>query len=159
VSHRSVPYLRSGLTVLSAERESEASALSVQLSQALSIVQGVALKHAPSKRQLGRQYSLEILLDLMLASRHLAAMPNPQTRKEKGMPEIPVLLTSAVIDTLLCILVDSPPALRLFEEVNGVQAVVKLLKRAGMPREVRCVTESVVIFSPTDFSLSQNEMS
>ena len=43
------------------------------------------------------------------------------------------------MDTLLCILVDSSPALRAFEEVNGVQAVVKILKRAGTPREVRWV--------------------
>lgn len=46
-------------------------------------------------------------------------------------------LSSAVLDTLLCVLVDSSAALRTFEDVNGVQAVVKLLKRAGTPREVR----------------------
>ncbi|KAG6330352.1 hypothetical protein ID866_8739 [Astraeus odoratus] len=45
-------------------------------------------------------------------------------------------LSSAVLDSLLCILVDSSPALRTFEEVNGVQAIVKILKRAGTPREV-----------------------
>ncbi|KAG1767791.1 hypothetical protein EDD22DRAFT_1004684 [Suillus occidentalis] len=44
-------------------------------------------------------------------------------------------LTSAVLDTLLCVLVDSSPALRAFEEVDGVQAVVKISKRAGTPRE------------------------
>lgn len=48
-------------------------------------------------------------------------------------------LSSAILDTLLCVLVDSSAALRTFEDVNGVQAVVKLLKRAGTPREVRCV--------------------
>lgn len=46
-------------------------------------------------------------------------------------------LSSAILDTLLCVLVDSSAALRAFEDVNGVQAVVKLLKRAGTPREVR----------------------
>lgn len=46
-------------------------------------------------------------------------------------------LSSAILDTLLCVLVDSSAALRTFEAVNGVQAVVKLLKRAGTPREVR----------------------
>jgi len=48
-------------------------------------------------------------------------------------------LSSAILDTLLCVLVDSSAALRTFEDVNGVQAVVKLLKRAGTPREVRYV--------------------
>jgi len=48
-----------------------------------------------------------------------------------------VHLSSAVLDTLLCVLVDSSVALRVFEDVKGVQAVVKLLKRAGTPREVR----------------------
>lgn len=46
-------------------------------------------------------------------------------------------LSSAILDTLLCVLVDSSAALRTFEDVNGVRAVVKLLKRAGTPREVR----------------------
>ncbi len=43
------------------------------------------------------------------------------------------------MDALLCILVDSSAALRSFEECNGVQAIVKILKRAGTPREVRYV--------------------
>lgn len=34
---------------------------------------------------------------------------------------------------------DSTTALRTFEQANGVQAVVKILKRAGTPREVRFV--------------------
>jgi len=50
---------------------------------------------------------------------------------------MPLPLSSVVLDTLLCVLVDSSPALRAFEESNGVQAVVKILKRAGTPREVR----------------------
>jgi len=33
--------------------------------------------------------------------------------------------------------VDSSAALRAFEEVRGVQIAVKILKRAGTPREVR----------------------
>ncbi|KAG2058249.1 hypothetical protein BDR06DRAFT_968731 [Suillus hirtellus] len=45
-------------------------------------------------------------------------------------------LTSAILDTLLYILVDSSPALCTFEEVNGIQAVVKILKQAGTPCEV-----------------------
>lgn len=54
-------------------------------------------------------------------------------------PGVVVHLSSVVLDTVLCILVDSSPALRAFEESKGVQAVVKILKRAGTPREVRSV--------------------
>jgi hypothetical protein len=60
-----------------------------------------------------------------------------------------VALSSVVLDTLLCILVDSSPALRVFEESNGVQVVVKLLKRAGTPREVRLVSIWICATSPS----------
>ncbi len=46
-------------------------------------------------------------------------------------------MTSIVLDTLLCILVDASASLRVFEAASGVQAIVKILKRAGTPREVR----------------------
>ncbi len=46
-------------------------------------------------------------------------------------------LASSVLDTLLCVLVDSPSALRTFEECNGLESVVKTLKRAGTDRELR----------------------
>ncbi|KAJ8483010.1 hypothetical protein ONZ51_g4973 [Trametes cubensis] len=88
-----------------------------------------------------------VLLDLLLVSRHLNSGSTPSsstpTSPKAGTPsaqapkttEIP--LASVIIDTLLCILVDSIPALRVFEDLSGVQVVVKILKRAGTPREVR----------------------
>ncbi|KAJ3740929.1 hypothetical protein DFH05DRAFT_1507714 [Lentinula detonsa] len=93
------------------------------LSKNLEAGAGVALNHQRSKRWLGRTESLEILVDLLLASRNV--------------PGTPSNLTSTILDTMLCILVDSTPALRAFEQCNGVQAIVKILKRAGSPREVR----------------------
>ena len=72
---------------------------------------------------------LQVLLDLLLASRHLPI----STDSSNNTPS----LSSAVLDTLLCVLVDSPSALRAFERASGVQAIVKILKRAGTPREVR----------------------
>ena len=47
--------------------------------------------------------------------------------------------SSTIIDTLLCILVDSPEGLRLFEEVGGLDAVVRTLKRAGVLKETKSV--------------------
>ncbi|KDQ64176.1 hypothetical protein JAAARDRAFT_27798 [Jaapia argillacea MUCL 33604] len=116
------------------ERESEVITLSSLLAQALSIIQGISLNHKPSKRYLGRKYTLEILIDLLLVSRHV--VPTPVTTQEgTSKPGLP--LTSIILDTLLCILVDAPPALRAYEECHGVQVVVRILKRAGTPREVR----------------------
>ncbi|KAF9534624.1 cell division control protein 14, SIN component-domain-containing protein [Crepidotus variabilis] len=115
------------------EREAEMDQLMSQLNLSLSLIQGVVLNHESSKRYLGRRPSLEILLDLLLASRHVPCQPDGEAKASNGVPHI----TSTIIDTLLCILVDETTSLRAFEEVNGVQAVVKILKRAGTPREVR----------------------
>lgn len=74
-------------------------------------------------------------MDLLLASRHVStSLPGSAgSPKSVSSPS----LTSTILDTILCILVDSTPALRAFEQSNGVQAIVKILKRAGSPREVR----------------------
>ncbi|KAI6034979.1 cell division control protein 14, SIN component-domain-containing protein [Pisolithus orientalis] len=135
--------LGSGKGLASKDREAELHTICAQLHQLLSIVQGVVLHHEPSKAFLGRRYSLEILTALLTTSRH-TPMINHEVGAENLVKSLSpdkslsiAHLSSAVLDSLLCILVDSSPALRMFEEVNGVQAVVKILKRAGTPREVR----------------------
>lgn len=84
--------------------------------------------------------SAKILTALLTTSRH-TPMINQESRS--GLPpdksSSVAHLSSGVLDSFLCILVDSSSALRVFEEVSGVQAVVKILKRAGTPREVRFV--------------------
>ncbi|KAJ7784155.1 cell division control protein 14, SIN component-domain-containing protein [Mycena metata] len=131
-----------------AEAEPEVVTLSSQLTVALSIIQGVCLTHAPTKVYLGRRYALEVLLDLFLSSRHLSSTPftpaanagnvsSASASPAKLAAGAPLPLASVILDTLLCILVDSSPALRVFETCHGVHAVVKILKRAGTPREVR----------------------
>ncbi|KAJ7181587.1 cell division control protein 14, SIN component-domain-containing protein [Mycena crocata] len=123
------------------EAEPEVATLTSQLSLALSIIQGVCLTHAATKTYLGRKYALEVLLDLFLSSRHLSSTPfasaNLSGSPVKPTPGAPLPLASVILDTLLCILVDSSPALRVFEACHGVHAIVKILKRAGTPREVR----------------------
>ncbi|KAF8207835.1 cell division protein Cdc14 [Mycena galopus ATCC 62051] len=149
------------------DAEPEVSTLTSQLGLALSIIQGVCLTHAPTKAYLGRRYALEVLLDLFISSRHLSSTPfasssdsssdsplkstsnlnsdsplKPAQSNNSASPVKPALgaplpLASAILDTLLCVLVDSSPALRVFEACHGVHAVVKILKRAGTPREVR----------------------
>ncbi|KAL1690103.1 cell division control protein 14, SIN component-domain-containing protein, partial [Schizophyllum commune] len=121
------------------DRELDEPRLITQIRQALGLIQGFALNHANTKRWLGRKYALEIFVDLFVVSRHL--YPDDPSRKassgkSSSNPNAPYL-SSVVLDTLLCILVDAPAALRTFEECSGVQSVVRILKRAGTPREVR----------------------
>lgn len=148
------------------ERETELNILCAQLYQLLSIVQGVVLHHESSKAFLGRRYSLEvcfvrksnpviltcakILTALLTTSRHTPMINhepgagNPATGLPLDKTSSVAHLSSGVLDSLLCILVDSSSALRVFEEVNGIQAIVKILKRAGTPREVRFVPVSIL---------------
>lgn len=132
--------------------DKEINTLSYHVSLALSVLQGIALNHPASKSYLGRKYSLEvrraalchsqsltenihkILLDLLLASRHIPSITPPTSASTLPAP---APLSSTVIDTLLCVMVDSTAALRAFEEAGGLQVIVKILKRAGTPREVR----------------------
>ena len=88
---------------------------------------------------------MQVLLDLLIFSRHLASplpasrlpTPSDEVRTHSEEPVSPSVLPNAVLDTLLCILVDSSQSLRVFEDCSGVQTVVKLLKRAHTPRDVR----------------------
>ncbi|KAI0316116.1 cell division protein Cdc14 [Amylostereum chailletii] len=147
---------------LDSERSAEASTLSSQLVQALALVQGVALVHHRSKIFLGRKHSVEVggislslillldrqlqvLIDLLWVSRHVGSDTSTNLSSSTSAPSTPgtkpktssLGLSSAVLDTLLCILVDSSPALRIFEKSSGVQTVVKLLKRPNALREVK----------------------
>ncbi|KAH7931178.1 CDC14-domain-containing protein [Leucogyrophana mollusca] len=153
-----IPQIESMLnkTPADKDRDTEVAVSCSQLFQALSIIQGVVLHHKSSKSYLGRCHSLEILVDLLLVSRHTPLISPSQAHLAGKVPQI-VHLSSAVLDTLLCILVDSSPALRAFEEVNGVQAVVKILKRAGTPREVRMKCLEFLYFYLMDESPSQDQ--
>ncbi|KAH0840193.1 cell division control protein 14, SIN component-domain-containing protein [Lanmaoa asiatica] len=123
-------------------RETELNAICSQLYQLLSVIQGITLHHTASKVYLGRRYPLEVLVALLTTSRHTSmitqsSIGSSTASLSSDKTSSIAHLSSAILDTLLCVLVDSSAALRMFEDVNGVQAVVKLLKRAGTPREVR----------------------
>ncbi|CAG7848626.1 SubName: Full=Uncharacterized protein {ECO:0000313/EMBL:CCA70465.1} [Serendipita indica DSM 11827] len=102
--------------------------------QCLSILQGVSLLHKPSKDFLCRRWCLELLLDLLVLSKYLN--PSKDAPKSSDGP-VPTCLASAVLDTLLCVLVDAPAVLRLFEELNGLEVLVRTLKRPGVTQETR----------------------
>ncbi|KAG8949241.1 hypothetical protein FRC04_008843 [Tulasnella sp. 424] len=137
---------------------SDSTAIAQHTQQALSILQGVALIHAESKAFLGRKSSIHLLLDILSISRHApsqnvtSADPSSGGSNPTPLPDAPTL-ASAVLDTLLCVLVDSPPALRVFEEASGVEAVVKTLKRTGVAREVRLVSMATISLPPKTYEL------
>ncbi|KAI0638670.1 cell division control protein 14, SIN component-domain-containing protein [Trametes polyzona] len=150
-------------------KKADAAVLASQLSQAMAIIQGVVLTHKPSKQSLGRRYPLEVLLDLLLVSRHLEPSSTPSsnvpTSPKAGASSAPcqnssgIPLASVIIDTMLCILVDSVTSLRVFEDLNGVQVVVRILKRAGTPREVRMKCLEFLYFYLLDETTSVTESS
>ncbi|KAI9467051.1 CDC14-domain-containing protein [Lactarius psammicola] len=149
------------------QRQAEASILTSQLTRALFIIQGVALTHHSTKVFLGRRYPLDVLLDLLVISRHLAS-PSHNPKQPAASDEVhphskqvapPSALPNAVLDTLLCILVDSSPSLRVFEECNGVQTIVKLLKRAHTPRDVRMKCLEFLYFYLMDETSPRSDLS
>lgn len=86
--------------------------------------------------------TLQTILELLSVYRQITHKPlsnstnspaNRTTRSDAAYTS----LASTVLDTLLCILVDAPTSMRLFEEANGVEIIVKLLKRAANPKDVR----------------------
>ncbi|KZS97829.1 hypothetical protein SISNIDRAFT_546875 [Sistotremastrum niveocremeum HHB9708] len=103
-----------------------------QLSQSLSILQGLALLHEATKKYLGRPGPLQLLLDLLTRTKHW-----PNHGSSQPPPTELSGLALGIIDTLLCIMVDSPDAIRAFEAVNGIEVVVKILKRSGSAKDVR----------------------
>ncbi|KAJ1308842.1 hypothetical protein OPQ81_004530 [Rhizoctonia solani] len=117
-------------------------------SLALSALQGMALIHARSKTYLGRRLGIQTLLELLTALRHASVNPDdPDTTVTSGIDssdsKLPALLSPlacSVIDTLLCLLVDSPSALRVFEECNGLEVIVRTLKKViGQNVRMKCL--------------------
>ncbi|KAL0573298.1 hypothetical protein V5O48_008661 [Marasmius crinis-equi] len=131
----------------------EARYLFQALTLSASLIQALVLNHQASKEWIGRKSGLEVIVDLLLVSRYLSSSsqentsPSTSSRPETASSST---LTGLVLDTLLCILVPSSfvdgsqpegdggvNALRNFEDVQGLQAVVKILKRKGSGRGVR----------------------
>ncbi|KAK1226678.1 hypothetical protein PQX77_010321 [Marasmius sp. AFHP31] len=135
------------------KQKREAHNICKALTLSASLVQALVLNHQASKEWIGKKSGLEVIVDLLLVSRYLSpssqesSSPSTSSRPETTSSNT---LTGLVLDTLLCILVPSPSldgqqledaegvdALRNFEEVQGLQAVVKILKRKGSGRGVR----------------------
>lgn len=68
-----------------------------------------------------------------------SSVSSDSPRRAVAENHISQYLAVAVLDTLLCILVDSSSAMRAFEGARGVEQLVKILKRASIPKDVRYV--------------------
>ncbi|KAG8679742.1 hypothetical protein FRC08_016771, partial [Ceratobasidium sp. 394] len=128
--------------------ERQASTAADVTALALSVLQGMALIHPRSKAYMGRKLSIQTLLDLLTALRHASASPDdPDATVLAGVNTTDATLAASlsplacsVIDTLLCLLVDSPAALRVFEECNGLEVIVRTLKKVtGQQVRMKCL--------------------
>lgn len=144
------------------DRKDQLNALVPLLTRALGVIQGFPLMHKPSKAFLVRQYSLEILVDLLSVSRRLHPAPStPDHKRSKstssphpGHRTPPMELQIAILDTLICALVDSVPGLRIFEEIDGLKTVVKALKRSPYDVSMKCMAFICFYMGEDEFALS-----
>ena len=64
--------------------------------------------------------------------------------RAQGAPEGEKPVVYLMLDLLCCILVDSPTHSRTFENLNGLEGVVRVLKGTGVAKEVRSVSTVLV---------------
>lgn len=134
----------------------------------LIILQGLFLHRTELKIQASTQLYVESLVDLLEISSKLykattskqrtpstesfasdspmSLSPMPTSPRKSRSVSVPGLdspalgrFSAVVIDTLLCLFVDNPFAVRLFEQASGLRVAVELLKRKGLSEAVRCV--------------------
>ncbi|KIJ37449.1 hypothetical protein M422DRAFT_50517 [Sphaerobolus stellatus SS14] len=107
----------------------DAASLSQLIIQLFCVLQEVSLLHSPSKVFLGKKWCIQLFIDLLAISKHLYPSPPSSTAKTLSKPSSPnanLILASSTIDVLLT-----------FEEIGGVEVVVKTLKRTGVPRDIQ----------------------
>ncbi|TKA51587.1 hypothetical protein B0A53_05268 [Rhodotorula sp. CCFEE 5036] len=131
----------------------------------------VLLLHRPSQHFFARKATHEILLALLELARPnnpntpLLGTPKPQPSPVLFPPtpaaspslpseaysapaqaELPTQLALAVLDTLLCGLVDHPKNMRTFESVGGLGAIVRVLKDKSVSQAVRIKVIEMLFF-------------
>ncbi|BGP13302.1 hypothetical protein JCM10213_001510 [Rhodosporidiobolus nylandii] len=141
------------------------------LARALRLLQGLLLLHRPSQKLFARRSSLEYLLAVLNFTRPTAPF-SPALSSPKPFPS-PVIFPSspslaspnlnsassppgqstaapqlalAALDTLLCALVDRPKNMRVFEELGGLDTLVKILKDKSLAQVVRIKVIELLYF-------------
>ncbi|GAA5885048.1 hypothetical protein JCM3774_003458 [Rhodotorula dairenensis] len=137
----------------------------------LRLLQGLLLLHRPSQRFFARKSTHENLLAVLDLARPndpdtpLLGTPRPQpspvlfpptpasspslqseSYAETVQVELCTRLSLAVLDVLLCGLVDRPENMRTFENVGGLAAIVKVLKDKTVSQNVRIKVIEVLFF-------------
>lgn len=93
---------------------------------------------------LGRVADTQMFLDLILL---LRAQVPPVGQKA------PVFL---LIDLLFCIIVDAPHNARMFEELEGLEAVTRVLRGSGVDKDTKCVNRA--LSEPNNVDRPQDEV-
>ncbi|GAA5979299.1 hypothetical protein JCM10908_002871 [Rhodotorula pacifica] len=137
----------------------------------LRLLQGLLLLHRPSQRFFARRSTHEIMLAILDLARPnnpgtpLLATPKPHpspvlfpptpaaSPSLSGNPSevdantaLCTQLSLAVLDVLLCGLVDRPKNMRVFEDVGGLAAIVRVLKDKTVAQSVRIKVLEVLFF-------------
>lgn len=100
--------------------------MGVEMSCALSLLQGMCLTHLPSKQLCSSRSSLELFLAI------LGADYSQSTDTQSSLH----LLASHAIDTLMCVLVDaSPDTRRLFEQAHGLRIARRVMNVHTVPSQ------------------------
>ncbi|GAA5858056.1 hypothetical protein JCM9279_000922, partial [Rhodotorula babjevae] len=97
--------------------------------RALRLVQGLLLLHRPSQRLFARKASFEYLLAILDLT-----------------PQAATHLALAALDVLLCALVDRPANVRVFEDLDGLAALVGTLKDKAVAQPVRIKVIELLYF-------------
>ncbi|BGP37257.1 hypothetical protein JCM10449v2_001162 [Rhodotorula kratochvilovae] len=105
--------------------------LRANLVRCLRLFQGLLLLHRPSQRLFARRSSLEPFPSPVLFPPTPLSSPN---------------LAQAALDALLCALVDRPGNLRVFEDIGGLAAIVKVLKDKSVAQPVRIKVIELLYF-------------
>ena len=100
--------------------------LAAEACTVLTLLQGLALSHAPSKRICIRKAWIELLLAIVLA--HYSTSAAVAAATAAAGTTLPSLFA---LDMLMCILVDSPHAQATFQHIGGLQQIVHLSHRCA----------------------------
>ncbi|GMK56256.1 hypothetical protein CspeluHIS016_0300960 [Cutaneotrichosporon spelunceum] len=99
--------------------------LKPELDVAVNILQGLCLLSKSCKATAGRMWTMEMFIDLIMLLRNQVSLEGKKTT------------VYLLLDLLFCILVDAPNNARMFEDLNGLEAVSRVLRGGSVERDVK----------------------
>ncbi|BEI88795.1 uncharacterized protein CcaverHIS019_0201570 [Cutaneotrichosporon cavernicola] len=96
-----------------------------ELDVAVNILQGLCLLSKSCKATAGQMWAMEMFIDLVML---LRSQLSPEGKKTT---------VYLLLDLLFCILIDAPNNARMFEDLNGLEAVSRVLRGGSVERDVK----------------------